>query len=185
MKLSFRKLMDQKRYPSHKQWHRPDPAGSVPVTPKQVRKIKRGTARMATNRGSEKLNRLLRSAFVSVLELMVVVVACTLFGRFLYTQFQGASVGRAVIQAILAAAGGIVFLTLTHNRYRDNLHKEIAIERDVQLRADQSRADGADPSVQPGRAAGVDRQRQARPAEDVTTVFNQHDPFDPDNQPWQ
>jgi hypothetical protein len=155
-------------------WRRDD-TGAIPVTKREVRRVKRGTAAMAMNRRSEKMNRLLRSGLVAVLELMVVIVVATLFGRFLYEMYKGASVGRAILQAIIAAIAGMVWLNLTHNRYRDETRKAIAHERSVQLRAATThQGAGANPTQQIDRTARLDRVDPTGAADAPTTEFQRH-----------
>jgi hypothetical protein len=155
-------------------WRR-DASGAMPVTKREVRRVKRGTAAMAVNRRSERMNRLLRSGFVAILELMLVIVVGTLFGQFLYWMYEGASVGRAILQSIVAAIAGIVWLNLTHNRYRDETRKAIAHERSEQLRAVTTHEGaGADPAQQVDRTARLDRVDPTGAAEARTSEFERH-----------
>jgi hypothetical protein len=172
LRVRWRKARNQP--PGAVNWRR-DASGAMPVTPREVRRVKRGTAAMAANRGSEKMNRLLRSGLVATLELMLVIVIATLFGRFLYAMYEGASIGRAILQSIIAAIAGMVWLNLTHNRYRDETRKAIAHERSVQLRAATThQGTGADPAQQIDRTARLDRVDPTGAKDAPTTEFERH-----------
>jgi hypothetical protein len=178
MKLSWKRLQAQKGQAPPVNWRR-GPNGAIPVTPKAVRRQRLGTAAMAANRGSEKMNRLLRSAFVSVLEMLALVAISVLFGRFLYSLYVGASVGRATLQSVLAAVTVVIWLNLTHNRYRNDTRRAIADERDLQLRSStHDQVGGADTKEPPDRTARLDRVDPTRPKTTFSEDFDQRPDWD-------
>lgn len=135
-KVPWRKLKEQKPPP---RWVR-GPGGAQPIDPTSRRRMRLGTARLAANRGSERVHRMLRSAFFSVIELMVVILAVSWIGSWVWHLYEGASTGRAVLQGVLAAVAASVWLVFTRERYRHEQHRDIAIERDLERRADQAAA---------------------------------------------
>lgn len=167
MKKPWRTLMAQKQSPPPA-WKR-GPNGAIPVTSKQRRRQRRGAAAMAANRGSARMHRLLRSAFVSVIEMLALIALATLFGRFLYNLYNGASVGRAVLQAVVAAVAVIVWLNLTHNRYRADTREAIASERAIELGADQEEHRPRGAGLGGAPAPDPTPTGVIKPAEDITT----------------
>jgi hypothetical protein len=149
------------------QWQR-DPSGAIPVTPKQRRRIKLGTARLKASRGSERMHRLLRSAFLAVLEMLGVILAATLFGRFMYELYRGASVGRAIIQAVIGTVALCVWLVFTRERYKADTRRAIAQERGLELAADQGAR--TDTQVISDRTVRMDRVGQAGPPPPDNTI---------------
>jgi hypothetical protein len=129
--------------------------GAIPVTPKAERRRKLGTARLKAARGSERMHRLLRSGFLAILELLVLAVITTVVMRLLYNFFAGAPTGRVVLQAVGLAVVVVIWLNLTHNRYRAETWKAIAHERDRELAA--HRGAGTDTTVLDDRTARLDR----------------------------
>ena len=139
MKKSWRQLMFQKKGQPPPRWVRTT-GGATPIDPRSRRRMRYGTARLAANRGSERLHRLIRSAFFAVLELVAVIVLVTWAASFIWHFYEGAEAGRAVLQGILAAVAVCVWLVFTRERYRYEQHKAIAVERELERRADEASA---------------------------------------------
>jgi hypothetical protein len=190
MKRSWKQLMarSKARAEGAPHWRR-GPTGAIPVTPREERRRKRGVAAMHVSRGSERLNRLIRSALVAVFEMLAVVLVATLFGRLMYELYKGASVGRTVIQAVLGALAFATWLVFTRERYKDETRRAIADERNRQLRADALER-RTHPAGQGQRVPGVGGDRDAGsqtatipPVEDITRTdfersFDQHPDWD-------
>ena len=172
------------------QWKR-DQTGAVPITPRAERRRKIGTAAAHANRGSEKLNRLIRSAFVAVFEMMIVILGGVLFGRLIYELYQGASWGRTLVQSVIGTIAAMTWLTFTRERYKDETRRAIRAEHEQRAKADQPHGAGADTTFTAGRGARVARvddsgeapTTRIPPVTDDTSLFDQHDPFDQRNRP--
>lgn len=156
MKRSLAELLRRGPLPPRNWEQTSDGARPVPL-----RRQKLGTARLKANRGSERMHRALRSAFISAIEMMVLVIVATGFGALLWELYEGVSTGRAVIQAVIAAVAVMVWLTFTRERYKTDQRRQQAYEREQERRADTPEP--------PDRTARLDHQPP--PSEAPTTEF--------------
>lgn len=191
MKRSWKELMRRKNSPAAAPdtWKR-NAHGAIPVTPAQERSRKLGTAKMAANRGSERMNRALRSAFVAVFEMLAVIAIGSAFGRLMYELYKNTSVGRGIIQAVVATAAFATWLVFTRERYKDETRRAIRAEHEAAASRAAPRGVGAHPAGQGRRVPGVGGDRDVgaqttpiRSADDITRTdfergYDQHPDWD-------
>ena len=162
MKLSWPALMRQKKHPN---WVE-HPAGGQARRPPLGPYHEAGHGPHAANRGSERLHRLIRSAFVSVIELMAVILAASWIGSLHLAPVRG-GIHRAgpSSRRSVPPSPSCVWLVFTRERYKHEQHVAIAHERELELRAATAQPED--------RTARMDRVDPARPApvRDIRTNF--------------